>query len=255
MATQEEIDSIVNYYADLLIVQYNNKEKAKATIELFVRELIASGILFDIRDAYDVETSVGVQLDTVAKYIGVDRFFTVQDLSGFFAFAEYDDVGLPGDKIGFSDYTDFETKEGDWLTYAAIISQGFELTDDEFRIIIKLKIAQNNINHSHGSIDDSIFAFFGDTVVPFSTGNMQMTYLIPEDLTPIITVAIQKEVLPRPMGVELTTTTDFPGIFIVEGRASFENSVTFTRGSVANMIDATGVLVEKAVDVARFAYE
>lgn len=255
MATQAEIDEIVEYYSNLLIVQYHNKPKAKAMIENVVRELIASGILFDIRDAYDVETAVGTQLDTLAKYIGVNRFFSVQDLSGFFAFAEYSDVGLPGDKIGFSDYTDFETKTGDWLTYAGVISQTFELTDEEFRIIIKLKIVQNNINHSHESIDDSIFAFFGDEVIPFSSGNMEMTYLIPEDLTPIITVAIQKEVLPKPMGVTLNTTTDFPGIFIVEGRESFESNVTFTRASVANMIDATGTLVEKAVDVARFGYE
>lgn len=253
MATQAEIDEIVEYYGNLLIIQYHNKPKAKAMVELFVRTLIADGIILDVRDAYDVETAIGVQLDVIGKYVDVDRFFKVLELDGYFSFAEYSDVSYTG-KIGFSEYSDFETKEGKWLTYAGVTSTGYALNDEEFRIIIKLRIVQNNSNHSHKSIDDSMFEFFGDSVIPLQTGNMAMQYLVPEELSPILTVAIQKEVLPRPMGVSLELTTQFSGIFIVEGRESFESSVTFTRASVANMIDATGVLVEKSINIPRFTY-
>lgn len=247
------IDSIVEYYSNLLIVQYHNKPKAKAMIEAVVREMLADGILFDVRDAYSVETAVGAQLDIIAKYVGVDRFFLSQDLSGFFSMADYADVTFTG-FIGLATYADFETKEGAVLTYDNIISQTAQLTDSQFRTIIKLKIVQNNINHSHKSIDEAMFAFFGDTVIPYSFGDMTMEYLVPADLTPIIDVAIQKQVLPKPMGVELTTTSQSNGLFLVEGRQQFESVVVFTRASDGTFIDAAGDIDTETTNEPRFTY-
>lgn len=257
MVTQAEIDEIVDYYGNLLIIQYNNKTKARATMEALVTEMLASGILFDVRDAYDVDTAIGLQLDVIGKYVGVDRFFTTQDLTGYFGFVNYSETEYEytyGDDLGFSNYNNFETKAGKWLNYSNLISQTIQLTDDQYRIIIKLKIVQNNSDNSHKSIDDSMFAFFGTDVTPYSEGDMEMTYLVPENLTPIITVAIQKEVLPKPMGVMLNTVTDFAGVFLVDGRTEFEESVTFTRSTIGNIIDSTGAVSEKAIDVARFTY-
>lgn len=69
MTNQELID----YYADLLILQYIGKDKAYATIQAYATEFIMNQIVFAVRDAYEVDTAVGAQLDVLAKYIGVSR--------------------------------------------------------------------------------------------------------------------------------------------------------------------------------------
>lgn len=198
-----EVTSIIDYYTDLLIIQYHDKPRARAHIALLVQELLAAGILFDIRDAFDLETAVGVQLDILGLYIGVSRFYKGQILEGFFAFTDY--IEDPPDplKIGFAEYSNFETKLGKYLQYNDLLSSDLVLNDDDYRFILKLKIVQNNSNHSHKSIDDSMFRFFGDTVYADSEGNMEMYYFVPAGRSAIVEVAIQKQVLPRPMGVML----------------------------------------------------
>ena len=67
------ISEIVNLYKQLLIVQYADKPKAQATIELYINELLADGIYWEVNDAYNIDTAVGVQLDILGKYIGLTR--------------------------------------------------------------------------------------------------------------------------------------------------------------------------------------
>lgn len=202
MATQQQINEIVEYYSNLLIIQYHNKPKAKAMIELFVRELLANGIMFDVENGYNIETAVGKQLDVIGKYVYMDRYYQSLDLEGFFSFALYDEDPISVDKIGFADYADSD-KTGKTLTYGDVISQFGTLGNADFRTLLKLRIIQNNSNHSHKSIDDALFAFFGDDITVSQTGTMQMTYLVPASYKSLIEVAIQKDILPRPMGVQL----------------------------------------------------
>jgi hypothetical protein len=70
MATPEEV---VSYYQDLLIIQYNDKPNALATIDLLVSAVIADLIPIDVGNAFDLETAVGVQLDGIGEYAGVVR--------------------------------------------------------------------------------------------------------------------------------------------------------------------------------------
>lgn len=203
-----DISEILDYYVNTLIIQYHDKPKAKATIRLLVETLLANGIFFDIRDAYNLETAVGKQLDVLGKYAGVDRFYEGQDLTGYFAFTDYAEVTPDAGKRGFSIYSDFDTKAGKWLIYDNTLSIDLALNDDDYRILIKLKIIQNNSDHSHKSIDDSIFTFFGSDVRADSDGNMTMYYFVPITKTEILKVAIQKDILPRPMGVRLNYLID-----------------------------------------------
>jgi hypothetical protein len=219
------VDEIVDYYTNLLIIQYHNKPKAQAMVALFVREMIASNILMQIRDGYNIDTAVGLQLDVIGKYVGVDRFYTGQTFSGFFSFIIYSEVNSPpSDRIGFADYTDFETKEGKWLQYSDVLSGSLSLGDEDYRVLIKLKIIQNNINHSHQAIDDAMFEFFGTDVYADSVGNMEMYYFVPVDRSNILTVALQKDLLPRPMGVRLNyvieQNEDFFGFATYDGYSS-----------------------------------
>jgi len=73
------VQELAEYYSNLLIVQYHNKEKAKATIELFINTLLPENdatenlLILDVQDAFNLETSVGDQLDILDKYVGVGR--------------------------------------------------------------------------------------------------------------------------------------------------------------------------------------
>ena len=69
---------LAQYYSSLLIVQYNDKDKARETIELFASMLLAENLTFEIRDGFNIDSSlgslaVGAQIDIVDKYIGVGR--------------------------------------------------------------------------------------------------------------------------------------------------------------------------------------
>lgn len=202
MALPATVQSIINYYVNLLIIQYHDKPKARATIAAFINALIANGIALDVRDGYNLETAVGVQLDVIGKYAGIDRFYKAQILDNYFAFTNYDEISIDPLKFGFSNYANYGTiVSNGWLTYDNIISSNFKLDDDSYRQLIKLKIIQNNSNHSHKSIDDSMFKFFGYSVVPSSSGDMHMYYFIPVTSSALIQAAADKQVLPRPMGV------------------------------------------------------
>lgn len=201
------LEEVKEYYSNLLIIQYHQKAKAKATVELFSSILYMNNLNEDIRNAFDIDTAVGQQLDWIGKYVGVDRFYEVQEFAdNLFGMITYDEVDSPPtDRQGFTDYANFDSDDGDWLTYNDIISQTNKLPDAEYRIILKLKIIQNNSNHSVKQIDDSLFAFFGTEVVMTDNQDMTMTYFVPNDKTAILTVALQKGVLPKPMGVGLIT--------------------------------------------------
>lgn len=69
MTDQELID----YYADLLIIQYRQKPKAFATMQGLVTPLIMNQLPSQVREAYTLGSAVGVQLDVLGKYAGVTR--------------------------------------------------------------------------------------------------------------------------------------------------------------------------------------
>lgn len=75
------------------------------------------------------------------------------------------------------------------------------LNDQEFSLLLQLKAIANNSNCSHESIDNALFDFFGTQIRAESTGNMEMTFFIPAGATPVMIASLQKDCLPRPMGV------------------------------------------------------
>jgi hypothetical protein len=69
--TEEEL---IFYYRSLLIIQYNDKPKAIATIEALAEVGIMNLLPLDLYSAFDLDTAVGDQLDIIGKYVGVSRY-------------------------------------------------------------------------------------------------------------------------------------------------------------------------------------
>lgn len=151
----DRMQEIFNNYKDKIIIQYNN-EQNRAILQVFLESFLNEVLLFEIQpqNAYNLETAVGSQLDTIGVIVGVDRFY----------------------------------------------SEG-ALDDDTYRMIIKLKIVKNNMNYSMSSISELLFTFFEKDITPYSDNEMDITFLVKEDLTLLVDVAIEKELLPSPSGV------------------------------------------------------
>ena len=86
---------LISYYINLLIIQYRNKPNASGTIEALIKSLMIYDLIRSVENGYDVETAVGVQLDVLAKYVGVQRVSTGLDFERVF-FVSSDEAKFTG---------------------------------------------------------------------------------------------------------------------------------------------------------------
>ena len=194
---------LIEYYQDLLIVQYHDKPKAKAMIKAEMEETLANLLDIQVRDAFDVDTAVGVQLDIIGKWVGVDRIFKGQafDNKPWFSLARYNKptTSLQG---GFSRFDNFDTLEGGFLTYDFIVSTRNKINDTDFRMLIKLKIIRNNIKHSPKDIDEAMYKLFADTLYTVWGECMEMTFYYKKKNYGIVKLGQEKKCFPIPTGVK-----------------------------------------------------
>ncbi len=203
MASQ--VDELVEYYANLLIIQYNSKEKATAEVSLIVRGLLADLVYLDAQNAYDLDTAIGVQLDILGKYIGALRGFNKYDFPrGVFAFTDDLEVRsgvFDKDKRGFFDVDN--PIEGETFTGEKKLNVLF-LNDDDYRLLLKLKIITNNTVASRGELDNNLFEVFGDGAVLTFEGVMEIAYTIKSEFQDIFIAAEQQGFFPSPAGVKFS---------------------------------------------------
>lgn len=202
------LKQLQEYYSNTLIIQYNSKPKAKATIEMLVQLVYMNAILMQIRDAFDWKTAVGKQLDIIGQWVGVSRIYQQNNISGktYLSYPGWDDE-TDTLQHGYSDYTTFDSNTGNDLTYKELEKLGANLNDDDYRTVIGLKIIKNNINHTAKNIDDAIWEYFNGQVYTTWT-NYQITYHYPAELTTIIEVCNAKNVLLAPNGINIKLQTE-----------------------------------------------
>lgn len=68
-----DLESLEEYYKNLLIIQYHDKLKAQAVVSNWVDCMVADGLLLDLDSAYSPDSAVGVQLDALGKILGLSR--------------------------------------------------------------------------------------------------------------------------------------------------------------------------------------
>lgn len=199
------LSELSKYYENLLIVQYNGKPRAQATIRLMVNLLLVNMLLLQIRDAFDWRTAVGVPLDIIGKWVDCSRFYDGQlfEFQPWFALIPYEAEpdNLQG---GFSRYSNFGQGKGGFLNYDNIRPTQNRLIDNAFRIMIGLKIIKNNISATAKNIDEAIwnYEYFNNQVYTTWAPD-ELTYHYPEALREVIKVAASKNVLPCPTGIRL----------------------------------------------------
>lgn len=191
---------LVDYYKNLLIMQYRDKPKALG----HVGSVLDAGMIYDIaiavRDGFNIESAVGAQLDILGKILGVSRTITGTTFTrAYYGYALYGDTtpflfnpmllyGEAAPDVQFRDY-----RESSQSLY--------DLTDEEYRVILKLAIVRNTSNASVKTIDEILNVLFGTEVYLLDRPNMTIVYLIGEKWSRHFSIAKSAGILPNPAGV------------------------------------------------------
>lgn len=207
-------EELIEYYINLLILQYRKQPNAQNTI----RALATAAMIFDIarqvENGYDVETAIGVQLDIIGKYVGANRVVTAIDFERvFFGSISYDATPPVLGVTGSISYTEPNPPDAQVLRYDAVTGSVFSLTDQELRIIINILRSRNISNFSVADIDAIFFEVFGTQFSFTDNLNMTISYGFTEVDRRFVNILDAENILMKPLAV---------GLNIVIGSFSFQ---------------------------------
>lgn len=196
-------NEVIQAYTNLLEIQYNGLPKAVETVKLHCKTLLANMLLWQIRNGFDIETAVGYQLDIIGMWEGIDRYFAGASYEDKLWLAYYHWDEAPNNLQGcYKDWNNETAEDGAYLNYNDIISATNRLSDNDFRTLLKLKIAKNTLINTNKNIDDTIHNIFGNLVYT-TWGVQQVTYHYNNSLYSIIRLAQLKNCLLAPTGCQI----------------------------------------------------
>jgi hypothetical protein len=199
--------NVISYYCDLLLLQYKWQTRARANIAIYSKQAVGDLVIQDIGDAFNINTAIGVQLDTLGKYVGVPRNSGPPDDLPYYGFWDYLITSSASQNPnGFRDYTNAAINPSAvFYNYSDYGTRNTDLTDTAYSLLIRLKIILNSNNGTLASIQDYLYTFFPGLIALTDNADMTMTYTIQEG-TPLPTATLEAY-LPKPMGVSLSFVT------------------------------------------------
>ena len=207
--------SLVDYYADTLILQYIGKPKAYATVQAFVDALMIFDLIKDVENGYDVLTAVGVQLDILGKYAGIARSITgFNGTLSYFGYLLYSETPPKTGIGGYSTYgeTGVITR---FLRYVDTNLTVYTMTDAQYQLMITLKIFKNYSDASLENIDTIMEGIFGNNYLVVDNGDMFLRYSFGAANALLVSIARFVGLIPAPTGVglDVTVVPDIDNIF------------------------------------------
>lgn len=190
----QDIQDVKTYYADLLILQYRNKPKARETIKIGADIYLGDGIIFQLQDILDIDTAVGAQLDIIGKILDCPR--VVQGIYNDMIFFQFYDGE---DSVGFS--TVGNPQGGNFRTIQNYNQSEYSLPDDDYRFLLKFKSAVNVMRGSERGIDDALWNVFQGDVLLKNNHNLTITYIVSAERTLAALAAKQLGYYRAPEGV------------------------------------------------------
>lgn len=205
-----DLETTIEYYKDLLLYQYINLPKARAHVGLLCSQALIDLLPIDFNNAFDLDTAVGDQLDILGEYIGFDRIVSIAPSRTYFTF---NDIVSPtaGSTIGFTSHNS-ATLNRNYYFYSYIQSGGIAtaLIDDEYRLLLKIKLVNNISQNSLYEITALLYEYFSTDIILIDQLDMSMSYFVKSNIENIITIAYNEGLIPKPMGVNIS------GIFIAD---------------------------------------
>lgn len=189
----QEIEEVKEYYADLLILQYRNKKKARETIKLGAEIYLGDGLIFQLQDILDIDKAEGKQLDIIGKILQCPRI-----VEGINPEVRYFSFEKPNAK-GFS--TKNSLSDGAWKNQFNSLFSIYSLPDGSYRVLLKFKAIKNRLRGSMAEIDDLLFNIFGNEIRLTNNQDLTITYTINDSILIPAQAAIKLGYLNAPIGV------------------------------------------------------
>lgn len=166
---------------------------------------------------FDVDTAVGVQLDTIGRWVGQSRLIEGVLLVQFFGFTDqlaalpFGEEGNPA--VGGRFYG-----EGEPFTSTSV------LADPEYRTLIKARIVRNNAQGTTAELVAALDFLFTAPCIVDDPGTMAIGVSIGRPLTLVEQAIVAGlDILPRPAGVRIAWIIYYYGEFFgFEGQAGAE---------------------------------
>lgn len=190
----QDIQDVKTYYADLLILQYRNKPKARETIKIGADIYLGDGVIFQLQDILDIDKAEGAQLDIIGKILDCPR--VVQGIYNDMIFFQFYDGE---DSVGFS--TVGKPQGGNFRTIQNYNQSEYSLPDNDYRFLLKFKSAVNVMRGSERGIDDALWNVFQGDVLLKNNHNLTITYIVSAERTLAALAAKQLGYYRAPEGV------------------------------------------------------
>ncbi len=184
-------------YESLLIWQYTGKPKAHSTAQLIDRHFSQTWqCLSDLPNALNIETASGKNLDLVGQHVGQSRVLTGLAPRSLFGFER---------ASGAQGLSKMRDGGGKWYRKGDVITDSVVLDDDDFRFLIKCRIAKNHMTGTVPDITHALDFIFGGQATVYDQYDMSFTVTIRSNqVTAFKHYAIQTlDILPRPAGVKV----------------------------------------------------
>lgn len=237
--TPEKLKTLVDYYVDRLAFQYRGLPRARAHTAILVKQALGDGLIESVQDAFNLDTAIGAQLDVLGKYIGLSRRIGDPIPRPFFGFKRAAGGALDNSN-GFRSVVDNRNLNVVWYLAGFFGTSNTDLSDDQYRAMLKMRVAINNSDMSLASIQQILASFFPGQVTVIDNLDMTLTYNIVPGLS--VSVGVLRQVLPVPMGCSITVNDFYayiaqgsyvsPGTYI-PGVVVFTNIDVIVTGGVA----------------------
>lgn len=271
-------------YQNLVTSEHNQKPKFMDTVGLSVQPFVdAQNLLLGMPQRYDLDVSVGEQMDTDALWIGVNRFVNVPISDAYFS---WDTVGLGWEQGVWQG--EFDSSTG--------ISK---LDDDSFRLLLKARVIANQWNGTIADGNQALITLFSGSGTPntavymydfqdmsaaliisgqwpsavfesiltsgelgLKPAGVTMHYLKVSangqsaqgiDVAADLAGGWDTGVILVPVGSDPTPESDIDLNFMNPG--TLDGMITFTRASTGTYFDSGGVLRTAATNVPRWDYD
>lgn len=167
----QELSEVKEYYADLLILQYHSKPKARETVKIGVDIYSGDGLVFQLPDILDIDTAQGAQLDIIGKILDCPRI-----VQGIYSDLKYFQFHIDENSIGFS--TVGNPTSGTFRSVRNYQQSEYSLPDEDYRFLLKFKSAVNVMRGSEAGIDEALWGAFGGDVLLKNNHDLTITYIV-----------------------------------------------------------------------------
>lgn len=199
----------VNGNVKNLIIQYNDKPNAVATVTAITKEFEQCFNYANIlNSAYDLDFAVGKQLDTIGKIVGISRNVPFVVPKNYFGFNGHLNSYPMGNK--FKVVISYPLKDKFEIPY----TDG-QLNDNDYRFFIRAKIIKNyatskTIDINRLSIQNAVDFLFNGKAYVVDNMNMTMTIYIDSSFDINMLLYLERlDLLPRPQGVGYNTIISY----------------------------------------------